>query len=274
MRKTRDVLSVEWIRLELVRAAYATRGGVLAAMDPRAVLAWYALLALAPWFTHNVTVLTALFLLGLAAVLLARVGPLLLGLFLFGIAMETIYLAAAAWLFGGDLSTVVALAVLSLKLGTVSAASMAAFVSLDPEKLSDGLLALRAPELVAFGVSYGYRMLPVLIDEYGTVLESSRLRTAPPAKPGFLGYRVLWHHARLVVLAFYPMFLNTALAVRTTVESLETRGFTFAMRDGGARRLRLAHLRFGPRDGVVLALTVVGVAAAFGAGQVWPVYRM
>ncbi len=87
----------------------------------------------------------------------------------------------ASVLFGGDLGTLVALAELNLKLGAVSMASMAAFVSLDPEKLSDGLLALRAPpELLAFGVSYGYRMLPILVDEYVTVFEGQRLRHAPP----------------------------------------------------------------------------------------------
>ena len=37
-RKQRDVLSVEWIKLELIRAAYATRGGLFSRMDPRVVL--------------------------------------------------------------------------------------------------------------------------------------------------------------------------------------------------------------------------------------------
>src|SRR5699024_9613024 len=47
-RKQRDVLSVEWVKLELIRTAYSTRGGLFAAMDPRAVLGWYLILALAP----------------------------------------------------------------------------------------------------------------------------------------------------------------------------------------------------------------------------------
>lgn len=40
--------------------------------------------------------------------------------------------------------------------------------------------------------------------------------------------------ARIAVQAFYPLVLNTAKRTRTTVEALETRGFTSATRDGGA----------------------------------------
>ena len=160
-RKTHDVLSVDWIRLELLRTAYSTRGGLFSRMDPRIVLAWYLLMAIAPWLTHDTGVLLVLFALGVVSVALARVGPLVLGLFLIGLLGNVIGLFVASFLFGGNLDTLVALAELNLKLGAVSMASMAAFVSLDPEKLSDALLWFRAPELLAFGVSYGYRMLQI-----------------------------------------------------------------------------------------------------------------
>ena len=178
-RKTHDVLSVDWVRLELLRTAYSTRGGLFARMDPRMVIAWYLVMAIAPWFTHNLTVLIGFFALGVVSVILARVGPLVLGLFVIGLGADVIALFVAAFLFGGDLTTLIALAELNLKLGAVSMASMAAFVSLDPEKLSDALLALRAPELLAFGVSYGYRMLPILVDEYVTVFEGAAAAPRP-----------------------------------------------------------------------------------------------
>src|SRR5699024_8852405 len=174
-RKPHAVLSVDWVRLELLRTAFSTRGGLFSRMDPRMVIAWYLVMALAPWFTHNLTVLIGFFALGVLSVILARVGPLVLGLFVIGLGADVIALFAAAFLFGGDATTLIALAELNLKLGAVSMASMSAFVSLDPEKLSDALLALRAPELLAFGVSYGYRMLPILVDEYVTVFEGQRL---------------------------------------------------------------------------------------------------
>ena len=104
-RKTRDVLSVDWVRLELLRTAYSTRGGLFARMDPRMVIAWYLVMAIAPWFTHNLTVLIGFFALGVVSVILARVGPLVLGLFVIGLGADVIALFVAAFLFGGDLTT-------------------------------------------------------------------------------------------------------------------------------------------------------------------------
>lgn len=272
-RKQRDVLSVEWVKLELIRTAYATRGGLFATMDPRMVLGWYLMLAIIPWFTHNLTVLAVLFVMGAVAVALARVGPLILALFVFGLIMESVYIFVAAIFFGGDVSTVVALLELTLKLGTISMASMAAFVSLDPEKLSDALLSLRAPALLAFAVSYGYRMLPILVEEFNTVFDNYRLRSAPPEKPGILGYRTVVHWIKMAVLSFYPIFLNTAQSVRTTVEALETRGFTYATVDQRGRNIRLAYLKVRWLDVVVLALTSLLIAGAFWVGAQWPIYH-
>ncbi|WP_256837912.1 energy-coupling factor transporter transmembrane component T family protein [Ornithinimicrobium faecis] len=272
-RQQRDVLSVEWIKLELLRTAYSTRGGLFSRMDPRIVLFWYAVLAVVPWLTHNITVLAGLFLLGIVAVILARVGPLILGLFVIGLGFDVIYTFAAALLFGGNLDTLAALMTLNLKLGAVSMASMAAFVSLDPEKLSDALLSLRAPALLCFGVSYGYRMLPILVEEYTTVFDGYRLRSAPPQRPGILGWRVVVHWVSMAVRAFYPIMLNTAASVRTTVEALETRGFTYATQHPDGRRIRLAYLRVGVLDVAVMAVTAVLVWAVFTAGATWPLHR-
>ena len=59
-RKQRDVMSVEWVKLELLRTAYATRGGLLSRRDPRIVLGWYLVFAVVPWLTHNITTLAVL----------------------------------------------------------------------------------------------------------------------------------------------------------------------------------------------------------------------
>lgn len=265
-RKTREVLSVQWVRLELLRTAYSTRGGLFARMDPRVVVGWYLLMALAPWFTHNLVVLAGMFVLGMISVALARVGPLVLGLFIIGIGADVLTMFATAFLFGGDLETLIALSELNLKLGAVSMASMAAFVSLDPEKLSDALLALRAPELLAFGVSYGYRMLPILVDEYVTVFEGQRLRNAPPPTRGLLGWRVILQWCVMAVSAFYPIMLNTAKNVRTTVEALETRGFTYGATNPRGRTMRLAYLRVGVLDMLVMIATIAAIVAVYFAG--------
>ncbi|HLS14432.1 MAG TPA: energy-coupling factor transporter transmembrane component T [Beutenbergiaceae bacterium] len=151
---------------------------------------------------------------------------------------------------------------------------MAAFVSLDPEKLSDALLAMRFPPLVSFAVSYGYRMLPILIEEFSTVFEGYRLRQAPPARRGILGWRIIYQWVSMAVMSFYPIFLNTARSVRTTVEALEARGFNHAAIDARSRKIRLAYLRFKGLDYAVVAGSVTVIALAYWAGVQWPVYRL
>ncbi|MFD1717644.1 energy-coupling factor transporter transmembrane component T family protein [Georgenia deserti] len=257
-------LSIEWVKLELMRVAYATRGGFLSVRDPRAVLGWYVLCALAPWLTYDIGTLAVLFGLGLGCALAARIGPLLLGLFAFGLLTQGVYVLVITLVLGGDLAALHGLVQVSLKLGTVSLASMAAFVSLDPEKLSDGLQALRAPAIVGFGVSYGYRMVPLLVDEFRTIVDGHRLRGAPPTGHGFLGWRTVARAGRIAVQAFYPLMLNTARRTRTTVEGLETRGF--GTQTAATRKLRLAHLHFGLRDGTLLVATVLVIVAAYVFG--------
>lgn len=268
-RKQRDVLSVEWVKLELLRTAYATRGGLMSKFDPRAVIGWYLVFALAPWLTHNITTLAVLFAVSALAVVLGRVGPLVLGLFVFGLVTNSVYILAVAWFFDGDLQTVLALLTLTLKLGTIALASMAAFVSLDPEKLSDALISLKAPPLLSFGVSYGFRMLPIIMDEFHTIVDGYRLRSKP-ARPGLLGWRLPVHAGVALVRSFYPMMLNTAKRTRTTVEALETRGFTFAGESEAGRRMRLAYLKLGVRDAALIAVTVAVVVGAFMFGQQLP----
>ncbi|MEQ6900768.1 energy-coupling factor transporter transmembrane component T [Nocardioides sp. YIM 152588] len=268
-RTGRDRASVEWVKVELMRVAYATRGGFLARRDPRAVLGWYVILAVAPWLTYSEPTLAILGVVALASALAARIGPLLLGLFLLGILGQLAYLGVMVLVFGGNASAVEGLLEVSLKLAIISLASMAAFVSLDPEKLADGLAALRAPAVLGFAVSYAYRMVPLLIDELQTIIDGHRLRGAPPAGHGFLGWRTMRRVGLVAVQSFYPLFLNTAKRTRTTVEALETRGFTLT---GGAspegRRLRLAGLRFTWADGLLLVLTLAVVVLAFVAGRV------
>lgn len=267
-RKDRGRLSVEWVTLELMRVAYAWRGGFFSRRDPRAVILWYVICAIAPWLTYDLTVLTILFVLALASALVARIGPLLLGLFVIGLITQAIYVLVIALFLGGDASVITGLLQTSLKLGTVSLVSMAAFVSLDPEKLSDGFQALRVPAVVGFGVSYGYRMVPLLVTEFQTIVDGHRLRGAPPSGHGFLGWRTFRRLGSIAVQSFYPLMLNTARRTRTTVEGLETRGFGTAT--AATRKLRLAHLRFTAVDTAMLIGTVILIAASYWVGSYLP----
>ena len=58
---------------------------------------------------RDVQALAGLFAIGVVSIFLARVGPLILGLFVLGMGMEVVYMSIAAWLIGGNIDTVIAL---------------------------------------------------------------------------------------------------------------------------------------------------------------------
>ncbi|MEK8226009.1 energy-coupling factor transporter transmembrane protein EcfT [Oerskovia sp. M15] len=205
-----------------MRVAYATRGGFLARRDPRAVLFWYALCGLAPWFTYDLTVLAILFVLAAGTALAARIGPLLLGSSRSGSRAS----ASTCWRWSGSSrgrDRDRGIAVITLKLGTVSLVSMAAFVSLDPEALRRAPGAARPADA---GVR-GQLRIPdaaLLIDEFHTIVDGHRLRGPRATRHGLLGWRTARRLSLILVESFYPLMLNTAKRTRTTVEALETKG--------------------------------------------------
>lgn len=266
-RNLADKLSVERIKLELMRTAFGRQSVLLSRLDPRMLICWYTVMALLPWFIHNKAVLLGLLLPMIGFTLSSRVSPLVLIIMAVGLLSELTYIFAASFLFGGSLEAVWPLLTLTLKILIISLASIAVFSSMDPEKLSDALLSLGMPAQFSFGVSYGYRMLPILIEEYHNLIHSYRLRGKAPERKGWLHWRALVYNVRISIYAFYPLILNTAKRTRTTVEALETRGFTYAMIHPEAKRLKLAYLRIRPADLLFLAGSAVYLIGLFALGS-------
>jgi energy-coupling factor transport system permease protein len=259
----KELMSVETIKLELYRAAFGVRKSPISLLDPRVAILWYLTFAIIPWFLWDRAVLGLMVAFTASVALLARVSPLLLGLFVLGLITEGGAIVAISLIFGGGIETLQALITLQLKLSIISLASLAMFVSMDPEKLADGLLALGAPPIVGFAVSYGYRMLPTMLDEFHGVVNAYRSRVRRPEESGFLGWRQATHWAKLILRSFYPVMLNSAKRTRTTVEALESRGFTFTAASPDAKRLRIAHLAVGVPDAVFIAITLTVFAFAY-----------
>src|SRR5699024_940218 len=178
-RKDRGRLSVEWVTLELMRVAYASRGGFLSRRDPRAVIIWYVICAIAPWLTYGLTVLPPLFALAAVAALSARIGPLRLGLFIVGLITQGIHVLVLARLLGGDGGALTGRVHPSLTLAAVSLVGVAAVVARDAEKLSGGVQALRVPAAGGSGVSDDCRVVPLLVTGFQTVVDGHGLRGAP-----------------------------------------------------------------------------------------------
>jgi energy-coupling factor transport system permease protein len=264
-----DKLSVEQIKIELMRTAFGRQSVLLSRFDPRILIVWYSFFAVAPWFFHNKTVLLGMLIPMIFLTISSKVSPLVLIIMGIGLVSEIAYILFGSLLFGGSLEAVWPLLTLTLKILIISLASIAVFSSMDPEKLSDALLSMGMPAQFSFGVSYGYRMLPILIEEYHNLIHSFRLRGRSPRKKGFLKWRSLVYMGKIAVCAFYPLILNTAKRTRTTVEALEVRGFTYALISPDAKRLKLAYLRVKPLDFVFLGCSALYMIALLAFGHMF-----
>ena len=256
-----DKFSMDFLRNQVLKNAYGNNDTVIAARDPRILIAWYLFFGLVPWFMNDLTLLLGCFVLVMATTLLARVVGLVLFLFGVGVFSQTGYLFVTTLLFGGDASSIVPLLVLTLKVATVSLASVTVFSGLDPDRLSNGLLWFGCPERLSFSISYAYRMLPMLMEEFQNVLLSYRLRGNPPAHDTLMGkVRYLVYQVRIVMEAFYPLMLNTAKRSRTTVEALELRGYRYAAVNKSVKKIKLSTLKVNSSDLLFLALSALWVA--------------
>ncbi|MGM9605733.1 MAG: energy-coupling factor transporter transmembrane component T family protein [Faecousia sp.] len=256
-----DKFTMDFLRNQVLKNAYGNDDTVIAALDPRVLLAWYLFFGLVPWFVHDLPFLLGCFLLVAATTLLARVAGLVLFLFILGVFSQTGYLLIVTLLFGGNGTAVAPLLILTLKVATVSLASITVFSGLDPDRLSNGLMWFGCPERLSFSISYAYRMLPMLMEEFQNVLLSYRLRGNPPAHDTLIGkVRYLIYQVKIIIQAFYPLMLNTAKRSRTTVEALEIKGYRYAAVSKEVRKMKLSALKVTYNDLLFLALSFLWVA--------------
>lgn len=256
-----DKFSMDFLRSQVLKNAYGNDDTVIASLDPRILLAWYLFFGLVPWFVNDIPFLLGSFLLVMVTTILARVAGLVLFLFALGVFSQTGYLFLVTLLFGGDASAIAPLLVLTLKVATISLASVTVFSGLDPDRLSNGLMWYGCPERLSFSISYAYRMLPMLMEEFQNVLLSYRLRGNPPdhsTVPGKVRYLI--YQVKIIMASFYPLMLNTAKRSRTTVEALELRGYRYAASNKAVKKMKLSALRVRYNDLLFLTVSVLWVA--------------
>jgi len=265
-QKLFDRFSVEQVKIELLNTAYGNDQTFLAKLDPRTLFIWYLFFGFAPWFIHNEAILLGMFVFVTIMMFVARSSPLIIFILCLGLLGQGGYLLIASWFFGGGLGTIMPLVILTMKLSIISLASIAVFTSMDPEKLSDGLLKIGVPGQVSFSISYAYRMLPSLIEEYHHVFLSFRLRGKAPDQHGILYWRTITYFIKIAILSFYPLMLSTSKRARTTVEALETKGSFYAFNHEKVKTIKLAHLAFRPRDYYFLVFSLIYVISLFVVG--------
>ena len=258
-----DKFSMDFLRSQVLKNAYGNNDTVIAIRDPRVLLIWYLFFGLVPWFVHDIIFLLGCFLLVMVTTLLARVAGLVLFLFGLGVFSQTGYLLIVTLLFGGDASAVAPLLVLTLKVATVSLASVTVFSGLDPDRLSNGLMWYGCPERLSFSISYAYRILPMLMEEFQNILLSFRMRGNPPVHERFWGkVKYLFYQVKVVMHAFYPLMLNTAKRSRTTVEALEIKGYRYAAVNKAVKKMKLATLKVTYNDLLFLAVSFLWIAVS------------
>lgn len=253
-----DKFSMDYLRNQVLKNAYGNDDTVIAGLDPRVLLVWYLFFGLVPWFLNDLVILLGLFIFVALTTRAAKIAPLVLFLFCLGVFSQTGYLLIAALFFGGDASTVAPLLVMTLKVAAVSLASITVFSGLDPDRLANGMLWFGCPDQLSFSISFAYRILPVLMEEFQNILLSYRLRGNPPAKKTFPGkIRYLFYQIKLIIQAFYPLMLNTAKRSRTTVEALEIKGYRYALKNPTVKKMKLAMLKVTRNDGIFAAVSIV-----------------
>ena len=262
-----DKFSMDFLRNQVLKNAYGNDDTFIAKRDPRILLVWYVFFALAPWFVDDLPFLLGCFVLVAVTTVMAKVAPLVLVLFCLGVFSQTGYLFVVSLLFGGNAQTVVPLLVLTLKVASVSLASITVFSGLDPDRLSNGLMWFGCPEKLSFSISYAYRMLPMLMEEFQNVLLSYRLRGNAPEHDTLAGkVRYLIYQIQVIIHSFYPLMLNTAKRSRTTVEALEIKGYRYAAVNKEVKKMKLATLKVTYDDLLFLAVSFLWMAVVIFAG--------
>ena len=265
-----DKLSMDFLRNQVLKNAYGNDDTFIAKRDPRILLVWYVFFALAPWFVDDLPFLLGCFVLVAVTTVMAKVAPLVLVLFCLGVFSQTGYLFVVSLLFGGNAQTVVPLLVLTLKVASVSLASITVFSGLDPDRLSNGLMWFGCPEKLSFSISYAYRMLPMLMEEFQNILLSYRMRGNPPTHENAIGkVKYLCYQVKVIMNAFYPLMLNTAKRSRTTVEALELKGYRYAAVNKDVKKMKLATLKVTYNDLLFLSISFLWIALSLLASTLF-----
>ena len=256
-----DKFKMDFLRKQVLINAYGNDDTVIAVRDPRILLVWYLFFGIVPWFANNLVFLLGCFILVMFTTIFAKVAGLVLFLFGIGVFSQTGYLLIVTLIFGGDTSAIAPLLILTLKVATVSLASVTVFSGLDPDRLSNGLMWFGCPERLSFSISYAYRMLPMLMEEFQNVLLSYRLRGNTPEHDTFRGkIKYVIYQIKLIMQAFYPLMLNTAKRSRTTVEALEIKGYRYAATNKEVRKMKLSSLKVTYDDLLFVAISFLWIA--------------
>jgi energy-coupling factor transport system permease protein len=259
-----DKFSIDFLRNQVLKNAYGNDDTKVSKLDPRTLIIWYMFFGIIPWFLNNLFILSSLFIFVVITTKISKIAPLVIFLFCLGIFSQTGYLLIVSIFFGGDTSNIIPILILTLKTSIVSLASITVFSGLDPDKLADGLLYFKIPDQFSFSLSFAYRILPLIMEEFQNILTSYRLRGIVPDKKGFIGkIKYIIYQIKIIILSFYPLILNAAKRSRTTVEALELKGYNYSLKNNSIKKLKLEKLKFTKLDIIFAIVSIIYLCIIF-----------
>lgn len=146
----------------------------------------------------------------------------------------------------------------SLRLVAMGLAGASVALSTAPDRLLQGLVALRVPWGVGFLAVTALRMVPLVGREWLQV-RAARQRGVPPTAP--------WARLRDELLLLRPVIARAVRRARTLAEALDARGFDPA----GGRRPRRP-LAMPPVEGALLATALSAAVAVAGVEGLYRLY--
>jgi len=148
----------------------------------------------------------------------------------------------------------------SLRLVAVTLGGLAVCLSTSPQRLLAALVAVRVPVAVSFMAVAALRFLPTILNEWGTVRRSSRLRGYRPRV-----WSAPWHTLRMEAALMAPVIAASLRRATTLATSLGSRGF-----DATRPRTAYPAMRMRPTDMVLLwSLAAFAVALSTLKSMYW-----
>src|SRR5699024_5491040 len=126
------------------------------------------------------------------------------------------------------------------------------------------------PAQFSFAVSYAFRMLPILLDEYHQIFQSYRLRGKTPEKHGLLKWRIIYYYIKVIIQSFYLLMLNVSKRTRLTVEALEVSVLSYSLHKPEDKKQKLAYLKFNKQDYQFIILQSITILLIFWMGAIFP----
>ena len=207
MQKFLEKISLEYVMRQLMKGTLADRKTFVSKIDERVLLIWQAFFSIAPFIVRDLKILVCFFILVSVVAFLSNVTLLVFLLFVISVMEKFAHIFIITLFLGGNAETLIPVLTLMLKTSTVSLSAVAVYTTMNPQRLALALEYFHFPMWLVLSISLGYRMLPVVMGEYTSILTVYRERENIPERKGIKG-SIVWVICHVKILIFSLMWYN------------------------------------------------------------------